>query len=433
MDPNQVAGGLESMLPMLMLSRGTGHSTVDMLLVMLVPLIIRQLLPLIQAAWEKWVKMMDRKANVHERIVAYTQKNTQYSYTGDIDKEPPNHLLQGAILLYLNHTADLASKITAADVQLRRVKKDAALGLGGKGAGADGADDGEDDPLVKRGAGDDDAASSADSWSSWCRPSGDELLDHLGVALVPPENTWVELGDGLKLQRTENTTTAGGDGNSGGNGEGQRATSASSTTTIVLHGATAAQVDGFIQRAWAHFREERRKKKKDESRYLYMPVIGHGGGGGGGEESGGDRWTYKRYKLSDDKTFSSLFHPDKASLLELLDAFSNGRGKFAIPGYPQKLGFLLHGPPGTGKTSFIKALAGHTGRSIVSIPLSRVRTNQELMDMMFDQVVNIEGQDMPVSLPFSKVIFIFEDVDACGDVVEKRAPKAGARDRKSVV
>jgi chromosomal replication initiation ATPase DnaA len=98
------------------------------------------------------------------------------------------------------------------------------------------------------------------------------------------------------------------------------------------------------------------------------------------------------YQLSDDKSFASLFHPDKAALLELLDAFAHGRGKFAIPGYPQKLGFLLHGPPGTGKTSLIKALAAHTGRSIVSVPLSRVCTNQELMDMMFDQAVAVEGR-----------------------------------------
>jgi hypothetical protein len=29
-----------------------------------------------------------------------------------------------------------------------------------------------------------------------------------------------------------------------------------------------------------------------------------------------------------------------------VEAFTNKTGKFAIKGYPNKLGFLLHGPPG---------------------------------------------------------------------------------------
>jgi chaperone BCS1 len=42
---------------------------------------------------------------------------------------------------------------------------------------------------------------------------------------------------------------------------------------------------------------------------------------------------------------------------------------------------MVAGPPGTGKTSFIKALANHTGRHIVSIPLARIDTNEELIGM----------------------------------------------------
>lgn len=51
----------------------------------------------------------------------------------------------------------------------------------------------------------------------------------------------------------------------------------------------------------------------------------------------------RRYELSDEKTFASLFFPEKKELLYLLDHFSRKTGKFAIPGFPHKLGLLLFG------------------------------------------------------------------------------------------
>ncbi|KAG2490388.1 hypothetical protein HYH03_011189 [Edaphochlamys debaryana] len=188
------------------------------------------------------------------------------------------------------------------------------------------------------------------------------------------------------------------------------------------------RIQRFLDEALETYRKQQ-SARVDPARYLYMPMLSGfrlPASGGDGEASSTPSAVYKRYKLSEEKTFASFFHPDKDSVLRLVDQFLGKSGKFAIPGYPQKLGFLLYGPPGTGKTSLIKALAQHTKRSIISVPLSKISTNQELMDIVFDSRLTIQNStDTAISLPFNKTIFVMEDVDAASNVVQRRTPAAG--------
>lgn len=121
------------------------------------------------------------------------------------------------------------------------------------------------------------------------------------------------------------------------------------------------------------------------------------------------------------KSFDNIFFDGKQEVIKKINFFINNKDWYRRNGVPYTLGISLHGPPGTGKTSFIKALATLLNRHIVSMSLSRIKTKKQLQDFYYEtQYSNVNDKN---AVGFDKKIMVFEDIDCVGDIVMKRKPK----------
>jgi len=115
----------------------------------------------------------------------------------------------------------------------------------------------------------------------------------------------------------------------------------------------------------------------------------------------------KTGKINTRKNFNTLHFEKKNTLINLLDKLRKGKIGSELNGLENKLGILLHGPPGCGKTGIIQAIANHTKRSIVMINLSSIKTSK-----MFNGIFQQKDH--------KDVIYVIEEIDCMSDVVLDR-------------
>jgi len=116
-----------------------------------------------------------------------------------------------------------------------------------------------------------------------------------------------------------------------------------------------------------------------------------------------------------------MFFEKKTEVLEKLDFFLQNKEWYYGKGIPYTIGFGLHGPPGTGKTSFIKSLAKYTNRHVIVLSLKLIKTSRQLQSFFYEDRYNDNNKKR--SIGFDKKIIVIEDIDAQGDIVLDRTKK----------
>lgn len=100
-------------------------------------------------------------------------------------------------------------------------------------------------------------------------------------------------------------------------------------------------------------------------------------------------------KCNSSVTFSDIFFEQKDELLKLINRF-NDADWYKRKHIPRHLGLLLHGVPGTGKTSFIKACVEYIGKNINMADASNIKTKKDfdhIIDMSLHRIILFEDFD----------------------------------------
>ena len=168
--------------------------------------------------------------------------------------------------------------------------------------------------------------------------------------------------------------------------------------------------------------ERRMKNKLGTHRYFFDQMIQTKVRGSVQNPLPTTHLVYTKTKFVTNRNFENVFFEERNQVAHRTRFFLDHRDWYDRKGIPYTLGFMFHGPPGTGKTSTVKAIANEGRRHIVNVQLSEIKTKQQLQHLFFnDQITVHNGTNTETyTIPVSERLYVIEDIDAMGDTVLRR-------------
>ena len=123
---------------------------------------------------------------------------------------------------------------------------------------------------------------------------------------------------------------------------------------------------------------------------------------------------FDEFNFTQTKSFSNIFFTQKDELVHKINYFTSNEKTYKLLGRPYSIGIMLHGKPGTGKTSCIKAIAALTQRHIIDISLKKIKTQKELSEIFYGGKIN------GVEMNMCKKLFVLEEFDCIIDKLKDR-------------
>ena len=153
----------------------------------------------------------------------------------------------------------------------------------------------------------------------------------------------MKVSDGIEFKEVEEKDDS-------SDSENKKERSVEKSTTLFLFRSersdAGSRIDDYLQAAF-HWYTKQVGQEIDPQRYMYMLVNKEVSISSNSDEDGGegrdDAKKYKRYLLSDRKTFKSMFFPDKENLLHLLGILRRRRASTASLGTPISWGCCYTG------------------------------------------------------------------------------------------